>query len=57
MVRKVWLEVKGRLLSSALYGLLGCLGCRMPSDLALGRRVSSPTGKAQSTHPHRVLEW
>lgn len=54
-VRKVWLEVKGRLLSSALCGLLGCPGCKLPSDMALGRRVSSPTGKAQGTPTHFVF--
>lgn len=51
----MWLEVKGRLLSSALCGLLGCPGCKIPFDMALGRGVSSPTGKAQGMPTHFVF--
>lgn len=48
---------QGQASQFCLCGPLGCPGCRIPSDTALGRGVSSPTGKAQSTRPLCVLEW
>lgn len=54
-VRKVWLEVKGRLLSSALCGLLGCLAAGYLLTWHWGGGPVPPQGKHKAPTPFVFL--